>query len=154
MAPQIRDAAYHRAEIAKDKAANTRRLDRDVMDVGLSFWATSQMIEFHEFALEALELGAANGMDGPAAKFLRLKEGKRIVDAQRRRGDYGYYWHLAPAEQKRFGLEKPFLPAGARSRKQKALGVSEGEVVLPCTRVPERSCAGLGCPIIYTAKAA
>jgi hypothetical protein len=132
MSVKIETIDYHTAEIEAHKARNMERLDRDVSDVALSTWASDSMMRAHAVAIEALKLGAENGIDGPAGLFPRLMQNGREVAAKIVDGQYGRVWLLSDIEAGLFG--RRFIPCGANSRIQKQLGLRETEIVAPAKR--------------------
>ena len=148
MAYVIKTVEYHQNAIAECRAANIRRLDLNVEDCALSFWADQNMIQFHEQAIKALQLGSESGIDGPAGYGLRLMQGERTVNARTVNGQYGDVWLLSDEEAQRFG--RKFVPVGEKSRVQKSLGLSEAEVLVPVSRKMASHCAGIGCPVSFS----
>lgn len=152
MSYAIKTVEHHTTERARHGADNMRRLDYDVEDVGLSSWASSSMMTFHELALEALALGAAHGIAGPAvlARVLVDAEGNivsDVVDTSYFNGNPKQGWRLTPAQREALGRYN--VPTGENSRVQRTLGLREEERVLPACRYMEAVCAFRGAPIVF-----
>lgn len=128
MSYKIETAEFHKEALAFAEECAAKRTE----DVGLSVWADNAIIGFHEFAIRALELGAQNGMNGPAMMAKRLMEGDRVVVAELIETQYGPAWMLAADEAEKFG--RKFVPTGTKSRIQKQLGLTEAQVVWPAQR--------------------
>ena len=124
----IQTIEFHKEALAFAKECAAKRTE----DVGLSAWTDNAVIGFHEFALSALELGAQNGMNGPAMMATRLMEGNRVVIAELIQSEFGPAWMLAADEAEKFG--RKFVPTGSKSRIQKQLGLTEAKVVWPTQR--------------------
>ena len=149
----IKTPEYHRAELARNAADNLRRLDYDVSDVGLSSWASDQLMNYHHAALEALALGAAHGMSGPAVEhtFLVDRDGNHVssvVDTNYFNGSPKREWRLT--REQRAALGRYSIPAGKTSRVQKQLGLREETVVVPAKRFFDAEGTFVGGPIILT----
>lgn len=144
MSYKIETIEKHTAEMEQNTKDNIRRLDCDVSDVALSSWASDTMISFAHFAIEALKLGAENGIDGPAGYFNRLMQGERVVDAKLISGQYGMVWLLSDSEAATFG--RKFIPFSGRGKSsvQKKLGLSETEIVAKASRNVQSFCGFIG----------
>lgn len=127
MSYTIQTIEFHKEALAFAKECAAKRTE----DVGLSVWADSAIIHFHEFAIDALELGAQNGMNGPAMMATRLMEGDRVVAAEMVQSEFGPAWKLSADEAAKFG--RKFVPTG-KSRIQKQLGLAETKMVWPAQR--------------------
>ena len=157
MAYIIKTAEHHTAERARHGADNVRRLDHDVEDVGLSSWASSSMMDFHSLALDALALGEAHGIDGPAVltRVLVDAEGNLVSDTvavSYFNGAAKQGWRLTPEQREALGRYS--VPVGDNSRVQRELGFYEEERVLPANRYVEVECAFRGAPLVFALKPA
>lgn len=134
----IKTPAFHRAELARQADDNHRRLDYDVSDVGLSSWASGQLMSYHHAALEALALGAVHGIAGPAVEADFLMDGDGNVVAYEKvwkafeRQPPKQMWRLPRAQAERLGRWN--IPAGEKSRVQKQLGLREAHAIVPAER--------------------
>ena len=149
----IKTPEYHLAQIARHAGDNARRLDYDVSDVGLSSWASGQLMSYHHAALEALALGEKHGFDGPAveATFLVDADGDIVsttVDTNYFNGNPKQEWRLT--REQRTALGRYSIPAGKTSRIQKQLGLHEKTVVVPSKRFFDAEGTFVGGPIIFT----
>ena len=61
MSYTIQTIEFHKEALAFAKECAAKRTE----DVGLSVWADNAIMSWHEFAIDALELGAEHGMNGP-----------------------------------------------------------------------------------------
>lgn len=146
---KIKTLEAHRASIEKHRADNVRRLDCDVSDVALSSWASSQTISFDGFAIRALELGAKNGIDGPAVEVpvLRYKSDRIAVEAHLVLTKYGLRWHVDGAmDQSEIGKE--WLSTNEKTLEK--LGLYESSVVLPARDVADAHCPFVGAPVSFS----
>ena len=149
----IKTPEFHRAELARHASDNRRRLDHDVEDVALSSWGSSQMMNYHEAALEALALGKEHGFDGPAveANFLVDANGdivSSVVDTNYFNGNPKREWRLT--REQRTALGRYSIPAGKGSRIQKQLGLHEKTVVVPSKRFFDAEGTFVGGPVLFT----
>jgi len=149
----IKTPEYHLAQIARHAGDNARRLDYDVSDVGLSSWASDQRMNFHHEALEALALGEAHGIPGPAVEhtFLVDDAGNFVsstVDTNYFNGSPKREWRLS--REQRTALGRYAVPAGKTSRVQKQLGLREKTLVVPAKRFFDAEGTFVGGPVILT----
>lgn len=148
---KISSLSEHKANLAKHHDDQVRRLDCDVEDVALSSWASSQMIGFEAFAIRALELGAKNGIDGPAVEvpILRYVSDKVAVAARIVLTKYGLRWHVDGAmDQAEIGKE--WLPTNEKSLAK--LGLYQSSVVLPARQYADAHCSCIGAPVSFSLK--
>jgi len=150
MSYEIRTIEFHQNRIERDTAKNVERLDFDVSDVGLSSWASSQMIDFDRLAIRLLENGAELGIDGPAARreILVDAETGRVVSKHRIYNQWGSSWLLNDDDAERFG--RRFIPYGSMSRIQIKHGLKQTETIEPCSRFVRSRCAGVGLPVSFS----
>jgi len=149
----IKTPEHHATERARQGLENRRRLDYDVEDVGLSSWASSSMMAFHDLALDALALGEAHGFDGPAMEQTVLVDAagevvSDTIDTAHFGGVGKRQWRLS--RDQRAALGRYAIPTGETSRIQRALGMRETTRVVPASRYVEAGCAGVGCPVFFT----
>lgn len=145
---KINSLDAHKANLAKHHDDQARRLDCDIEDVALSSWASDQMIGFENFAIRALELGAKNGIDGPAVEVpvLRYVSDKVAVEAHLVLTKYGSRWHVDGAiDQAKIGKE--WLPANEKSLAK--LGLYEDSVVLPARKYADAHSSCIGAPVSF-----
>jgi hypothetical protein len=128
MSYTIQTIEFHKEALAFAKECAAKRTE----DVGLSVWADNAIIGFHEFAIDALELGAEHGMNGPAMMATRLMKGDRVVAAEIVQSEFGPVWKLSADEAAKFG--RKFVPTGSKSRIQKQLGLAETKMAWPAQR--------------------
>jgi hypothetical protein len=150
MSYQIRTIEFHQNRIERDTAKNVERLDYDVSEVGLSSWASSQMIDFDRLAIRLLKNGAELGIDGPAARRELLVEVEtgRVVSRRRIDNQWGSSWLLGDEDADRYG--RRFIPYGSNSRIQRSHGLKQTEAVEPCSRFVRSRCAGIGLPVSFS----
>lgn len=148
---KINSLEAHKANLSKHHDDQVRRLDCDVEDVALSSWASSQMIGFDSFAIRALELGAMNGIDGPAVEvpILRYSSDKIAVEAHLVLTKYGLRWHVDGAmDQSEIGKE--WLSTNEKTLAK--LGLYEDSVVLPAREYADAHCSCIGAPVSFSLK--
>jgi hypothetical protein len=149
----IQTIEHHTAELARHADEHSRRNAQDVADVGLSQWAGTAMISYHRRAIEALELGNQNGINGPATTVIALTDNGRRVDAVLVDGRWGHQWKLSQTEATKYG--RRFLPTGQltsrkNSRVLKSLGLCERELIRPAVAYLTPHTAGIGCAFWFT----
>jgi len=149
MSYKIKSLAEHQANLESSAADQIRRLDYDVSDCALSTWATSSMQSFDNFAIRALELGAKNGIDGPAVEvpILRWKADKIVVEARLVLTRFGLKWHIDGAmEQGEVGKEW----VGTSAKTLDKLCLYEDSVVLPSLPYADAHCPCIGAPVSFS----
>lgn len=148
---RIGSLSDHKANLSKHHDDQACRLDYDVEDVALSSWASSQMIDFDNFAIRAIELGAKNGIDGPAVNvpILRYKADKVAVEARLVLTKYGLKWHVDGAmDQSEIGKE--WLSTNEKTLDK--LGLYKDSVVLPARNYADAHCQYVGAPVSFSLK--
>jgi hypothetical protein len=140
---QITTKEHHTAQ-AQAKKSTFSHLD--VSDCALSSWAQGFKAGLHGDAIDALELGEDHGINGPAMATFALVDSKGTdTRADLVLNQYGrQLWRLPSSAAQRFGRVN--IPAGANSRIQRKLGLSERQLIVPAKRLARVACAGAGCP--------
>ena len=128
------------------KLGDSSHTHLDVSDSALSSWAAGFRAGLHEDAIDALELGEDNGINGPAMHVYTLIDSDGIeTGAELTVNAYGrQLWRLPANAASRFGRVN--IPAGSNSRVQRSLGLREGRAVVAAKRIATVACAGNGCP--------
>lgn len=148
MSYQIRSIEFHEAAMERDIQRNKERLDYDVEDVGLSSWASDQMITFHRRAIRLLETGQDIGIDEPAAeRLLLVDEDYNVVSFNWYDTRYGASWRLSKEATKKYG--RGWIPFHDNSRIQRQLGLRQITLIWPCSRWMKTYCSGIGSPVSF-----
>lgn len=141
----------HRRSIDADHKRQVERLSHDVEDVALSTWATSNHMRFESLAIRALELGAENGIDGPAVEVpvLRYASTGAVVNARFLPTKFGAAYHIdGGMDVAEIGRE--WVSCAPRTLKK--LGLVEDFVVLPASRYADADCPFVGAPVSFRLK--
>jgi hypothetical protein len=147
MSYQIFSREYHQDALSRCHERLSQYAAEELSECSLSLYGTEQMVRFHTFALGALEIGACNGINGPASYFPALMDGQERVNAKLINGTFGMVWILEDGNS--YGRKFiPFAGAG-KSRVQSHLGLREIEVVGPASPYVEVSCGGRGMPLSF-----
>ena len=155
MAYVISTIENHEAALARAKANEDRiysNPDWEMSESGLSLWADGATRSFNKDAIDAINLGKAYGLPGPAAVLTLLVHNDMVVYAKRVskkfHGRTKYSWLIVDsALAEKFG--RKFVPAGSNSRIQKQLGLSERKVVMPVKNNVIGHCAFVGAAMSF-----